>query len=77
MLLERCQPGTPLRKLPEAEQDIVISRLFRRLWRSPSALHRFLDRRPVRLWTFARAAAQADADPNNTHWLELARAIAI
>ena len=37
LLLGRCQPGTPLRALPEPEQDVVISGLLRRLWRSPSA----------------------------------------
>jgi len=41
MLLERCQPGTPLRAMPEAEQDLVIAGLLRRLWRSPSAPHAF------------------------------------
>ena len=41
MLLERCQPGNALRSLPEPEQDVVISRLLRRLWRVPSALHPF------------------------------------
>jgi streptomycin 6-kinase len=41
MLLERCLPGTPLRALPETEQDQVIARLLRRLWRSPPAPHFF------------------------------------
>lgn len=41
MLLERCRPGTSLRALPESEQDLVIARLLRRLWRSPSAPHAF------------------------------------
>jgi streptomycin 6-kinase len=41
MLLERCDPGTVLRALPEPEQDLVIARLLRRLWRSPSAPHPF------------------------------------
>src|SRR5579862_3786282 len=41
MLLERCTPGTALRALPESEQDLVIARLLRRLWRSPSAPHPF------------------------------------
>jgi streptomycin 6-kinase len=41
MLLERCEPGTPLRALPECEQDVVISGLLRRLWRVPSAQHSF------------------------------------
>ena len=39
MLLERCEPGTVLRALPEREQDVVISGLLRRLWRAPSAQH--------------------------------------
>jgi streptomycin 6-kinase len=37
MLLERAEPGTPLRALPEPEQDVVIAGLLRRLWRRPSA----------------------------------------
>jgi streptomycin 6-kinase len=41
MLLERCEPGTPLRALPECEQDVVISGLLRRLWRVPSPQHSF------------------------------------
>jgi streptomycin 6-kinase len=41
MLLERCEPGTPLRALPEPEQDVVIARLLRRLWQSPKAPHAF------------------------------------
>jgi streptomycin 6-kinase len=41
MLLERCEPGTPLRALPESEQDVVIAGLLRRLWRTPSAPHPF------------------------------------
>jgi len=41
MLLERCEPGTPLRALSEPEQDLVIARLLRRLWGSPVAPHPF------------------------------------
>jgi streptomycin 6-kinase len=41
MLLERCEPGTVLREVPEPEQDVVIARLLRRLWRRPSAPHPF------------------------------------
>jgi streptomycin 6-kinase len=41
MLLERCEPGTSLRTLPEPEQDLIIARLLERLWRSPAALHPF------------------------------------
>src|SRR5580700_2206943 len=39
MLIERCQPGTALRALPEIEQDLVIAGLLRRLWRSPPTPH--------------------------------------
>jgi streptomycin 6-kinase len=41
MLLERCEPGTSLRTLPEPEQDLIIARLLKRLWRSPAAPHSF------------------------------------
>jgi streptomycin 6-kinase len=41
MLLERCEPGTALRALPEPEQDVVIAGLLRRLWRAPAAPHPF------------------------------------
>lgn len=36
MLLERCEPGTALRELPQTEQDVVIAGLLRRLWRKPA-----------------------------------------
>jgi len=48
MLLERCEPGTVLRELPEPEQDVVIAPLLRRLWRVPPAPHPF---RPLALMT--------------------------
>lgn len=41
MLLERCEPGTVLRSLPEEEQDVVIAGLLRRLWRRPAEWHPF------------------------------------
>jgi streptomycin 6-kinase len=41
MLLERCEPGTPLRRLPEPEQDVVVAGLLRRLWRVPPEPHPF------------------------------------
>jgi streptomycin 6-kinase len=41
MLIERCEPGKPLRALPEAEQDGVIAGLLKRAWRSPSPPHPF------------------------------------
>ena len=46
LLLERCVPGTALgRDAPEAEQDIIIAGLLRRLWRQPVDGHSF---RPLR-----------------------------
>jgi streptomycin 6-kinase len=41
MLLEHCDPGSPLRELSEPEQDVVVARLLRRLWRTPAAQHSF------------------------------------
>ena len=41
MLLERCEPGTVLRHLPEPEQDVILAGLLRRLWRRPAAPHPF------------------------------------
>ncbi len=41
MLLERCEPGTLLRTLPEPDQDVVIAGLLRRLWRAPAEPHPF------------------------------------
>jgi streptomycin 6-kinase len=41
MLLEQCEPGTALRELPEREQDVVVARLLRRLWRKPATPHPF------------------------------------
>ena len=41
MLLERCEPGTPLRELSDPEQDVIISDLLHRLWRSPCSPHPF------------------------------------
>jgi streptomycin 6-kinase len=41
MLLERCEPGTVLRKLPEPDQDVILARLLRRLWRLPLVRHPF------------------------------------
>ncbi len=41
MLLERCEPGTPLSSLGEREQDFVIANVLRRLWRSSDPAYRF------------------------------------
>jgi streptomycin 6-kinase len=38
LLLEACEPGTPLsRALPELEQDVVVADLLRRMWIKPPA----------------------------------------
>ena len=60
MLLERCEPGTPLRALPQSEQDVVIAGLLRRLWRVPAAPHSF---RPLSAMT-AHWSEETLADPN-------------
>lgn len=41
MLLERCEPGTPLGELPEPAQDEVIAGLLKRMWRTPPPGHPF------------------------------------
>lgn len=65
MLLERCEPGTSLRELPEEEQDVVVAGMLRRLWRRPAASHPF---RPLSAMTESwaaetRAAAQEWSAP--------------
>lgn len=62
VLLERCEPGTPLRRLPEPEQDVVLAGLLRRLWRRPTEPHPF---RPLSLMT-AQWAAETRAQ--NSRW---------
>jgi len=42
LLLERCDPGTPLgQALAEPEQDEVVARLLRQLWSQPHAAYPF------------------------------------
>ena len=41
MLLEYCQPGISLRSRFECEQDEVLAKLLRRLWRAPPKAHPF------------------------------------
>jgi streptomycin 6-kinase len=43
MLLERCEPGRPLGSRAAEEQDVVIARLLRRVWRTPPSPHPFRD----------------------------------
>ena len=35
MLLERCEPGTPLLSIPETEQDVIVTTILKRLWMKP------------------------------------------
>jgi streptomycin 6-kinase len=60
LLLERCDPGTPLSSMPEDLQDRVIARLLGRLWRDPLPGHPF---RPLsemcERWTIGFAARAA------------------
>jgi streptomycin 6-kinase len=35
MLIERCEPGSLLRELPEEEQDPIVAQMLERLWREP------------------------------------------
>lgn len=65
MLLEHCEPGTPLRTRPESEQDVVIAGLLRRMWRKPAGQQSF---RPLsemtRYWseaTLSRSREWANA----------------
>jgi streptomycin 6-kinase len=64
VLMERCEPGTLLRVLPEDEQDVILAGLLRRLWRAPAAPHPF---RPLAvmlsLWS-DETRAEADRWPD-------------
>ena len=64
ILLERCEPGVTLREQPENEQDQVIARLLKRLWRALPEVHPF---RPlsemIAAWV-KESAEQADCLPD-------------
>jgi streptomycin 6-kinase len=73
LLLEACEPGTPLElALPPREQDVVAAGLLRRLWIDPPAGHPF---RPLagmcdrwaaqfeRRYAAARARGRDELDP--------------
>lgn len=64
MLLERCEPGTPLHSVDELEQDVVIARLLRRLWRSPVAPHPFRRLSVLTAYWSAETLAAADRWPD-------------
>ncbi|HLJ56126.1 MAG TPA: aminoglycoside phosphotransferase family protein [Chthonomonadaceae bacterium] len=61
MLLERCEPGSPLRDAPEAEQDTVIAGLFRRLWRLPAEPQGFRDLAEMAAYWSGETLADASA----------------
>ena len=62
MLLERCEPGTVLRQMPEHEQDGVISGLLHRLWREPTKPHPFRPLSALTAYWSQETLAQAE------HW---------
>lgn len=64
MLLERCEPGTPLREVPEPEQDIILTGLLKRLWQIPPAPHPF---RPLSEMT---ASWSASARRRSKKWFD-------
>jgi streptomycin 6-kinase len=73
LLLEACEPGTPLsRALPEPEQDVVVAGLLRRMWITPPAglafrpLHVMCDRWAGTFeedYAAARARGEDQLDP--------------
>jgi streptomycin 6-kinase len=76
LLMERCVPGTPLGQvLPEAEQDVVVAGLLRRLWAREHLGYPF---RPLAemcaLWADEFEADYAAADPADRIDPGLARA---
>jgi streptomycin 6-kinase len=62
MLLERCEPGSTLRARPEEEQDEVIARLLRRIWRIPPDPHPF---RPLAEMTAHWIAEAMEDNPDS------------
>jgi streptomycin 6-kinase len=82
LLVERCIPGTWLKtSLPEEEQDEVVARLLRRLWRDPAPGHPF---RPLQVmcdyWAdeFEQKLARSPSTPDpslTTMGIEMFRAL--
>ena len=61
MLLEHCDPGTPLRDLFQPDQDVVIAGLLKRFWRTPAEPHPFRDLSVmIRHWIAETRAAESD-----------------
>src|ERR1700760_1390031 len=63
MLLERCLPGIPLRVLAEDDQDVVISRLLRRMWRQPLEPHPFRPLSKMTEYWSAETLSQIEQKP--------------
>jgi streptomycin 6-kinase len=73
LLLEACEPGTPLSQaMPPLERDVVVARLLRRLWIAPPSRQPFrpltdmCDRWADRFdeqYATARAAGRVQLDP--------------
>jgi streptomycin 6-kinase len=66
LLLERCRPGTDLRRRSEPEQDVVVAGLLNRLWRVvPASGHPFLTLQAMcHMWADEFEARDApDLDP--------------
>ena len=64
MLLERCRPGTTLRERSEPEQDAVIARLLRRLWRRSPERPRFRPLSALTEYWSAETLTQRDLWPD-------------
>ena len=64
LLLERCLPGTSLRDAPEAEQDMVVAGLLRRIWRRPPASF------PFRSLNTMLAYWRVEAEEAMSHWAD-------
>src|SRR5262245_37995171 len=69
LLLERCEPGTSLRDVPDDDADVVLADLFRRMWQKPPARHPF---RPLSMMLASwaeetRAARGRWIDPGLVH----------
>lgn len=69
MLLERCRPGTPLRELPEDEQDEVLTGLLKRLWREPTPDQPFRPLAEMTSYWADAARRQFASTPTSDHAL--------
>jgi len=74
LLLERCEPGTLLGELPEAEQDEVVCALLPRLWRELPPGHAFPSLAAM-CAAWADESAEAWARPAHTAQARLDRGL--